>query len=332
MKILLFCGNYIGDVLFTTPAIRAIREHYEDGCTSAMVGLGAREVLLHSPYIDEVLAYPEGPSYRAVPKLRDKKFDIAFLFQSTFGNALTALLAGIPRRVGIPSELNGVFLTERVPNVRSYAVDRFASLPENLGIPVRKRNMQIFTERRDEEYAESMLREGGVSPTDRVVAINPATTRPAKCWFPDRYARVADALLGKGYKVIITGGPEDIPLERKIVEMMNFSPISTSGKTTIKQLSALIRRCDLLIAGDTGTLHIAAAVGTPAVALFGATDPELAAPRGEKYITIYKNAFCSPCFRNQCKWRVRECMESIAVDEVLESAEKLLKTPMKSKP
>jgi heptosyltransferase-2 len=157
------------------------------------------------------------------------------------------------------------------------------------------------------------------------LGVNPgAYYGPAKRWFPDRYAAVADALQQEfGVRTVIFGSPSDLPVAKEVAAKMKKPPVLLTGRTSLGQLMALIRRCRLLITNDSGPMHLAAALDVPQLAIFGSTSEVATGPLSREALVIKQQVDCNPCFLRECPTDFR-CMKGIPVERVLEEARKIL--------
>ena len=151
------------------------------------------------------------------------------------------------------------------------------------------------------------------------MGINPGASAPNKRWFPERFAQVADALLETGVQVLLLGAKADLPQVQAVLQAMKHSPINLAGQLSLDELIVCLGTLDVLISGDTGPSHLAAAVGTPVVGLFGPSSARHYAPLGEQHVIIDRSSLCAPtCSFYVCRTGNRVCMQAITVQEVLE--------------
>jgi lipopolysaccharide heptosyltransferase II len=344
-KILIVKLCCIGDILFTTPAVRALRRGFPNAHLAYLVGSWSKDIIEDNPNLDEIIVYDalaHSPSrgraitgtFRCLRKLHQKKFDLAVIFHRTSFTGLLALLAGIPNRIGFDYHGKGRFLTRKVAyDVGKHEVDRYLDVVRSLGLSTAGLWTEMQVGRKEQDYAFELLRACGLKPDKKLVAIlpgggkNPGTFMPTKRWQPAKFAELADAIIEEyKVKVILVGGPSDKEVSKEVVCAMQNKPIDLVGGTTFKELAAVLKGCRLFIGGDSGPLHIAASVGTPTVGIFGPSDPRLVAPRGEKHLTVWKRISCSPCYRpdtvttgadfSRCLKGTLECMSVIQVEDV----------------
>ena len=169
-----------------------------------------------------------------------------------------------------------------------------------------------------------LLADSGIGPDDFVLGINPgATYGSAKRWYPERFAVVARELgLSWRAKVVITGGPTEAGMAGEIAATMDGACLNMAGKTDVRQLMALIKRCNFFITNDSGPMHIAAAFGVPLVAVFGSTDSSATYPLAKHAVVVRQAVDCSPCMKRECPTDHR-CMTAVTPEMVLEAAERL---------
>ena len=291
MKILIFTKNWLGDVLFEIPAIQAIRENFPGEKITALAPERCREILEAVPFLDEFRAFDERRGERSlwakakfIAWLRREKFDKVFLFHRSFTRALLALLGGIKERIGFETTKRKGLLTTAAPLPREpvHQVDYFLVLLKWAGLKVRfGAKYQFFYRPEDKMKAEQLLEIHGLGEKSFAVFNLGANWKPKK-WPAGDFLKLA-GLLNQNFfcPVVLTGGPEEVGnAEAMIKETPHLNLISFCGKTSLGVLGALYEKAAFVVSSDSGPLHIASGVGTPVVALFGPTSPELTGPRG----------------------------------------------------
>jgi len=333
-RILVINVNWIGDVLFSTPLIRTLREAYPESYLACLLHPRTREMLESNPRLDEIIIYDEDNRHRGligkirlIAFLRKKRFDTAFILHRSFTKALIAALAGIKERVGYPTKKRSFLLTKPVEESieEIHKVEYFLNLAKAVGIYPKDVSYEFFIENFDKKFVKELLGANGVAPGDLLVVLCPGGNWDPKRWPKENFAKLADMLAGKlNAKIVIAGAKKDIGLGEDIKKMMNSWPIITCGKTTLKQLGALLERANLVIANDTGPMHMAVAMKTKAIALFGPTSPRITGPYGTgDYRVIFKTEDCGvPCYDFTC--RDNKCMAAIKVDDVFAAAGEML--------
>jgi heptosyltransferase-2 len=174
--------------------------------------------------------------------------------------------------------------------------------------------------------ADRLLSGAGIGPDDIVIGINPgAQYGVAKKWFPERYADVSDMLVWKyGVKVVIFGAPGDVDAACAVEAAMDEPNLNLAGRTNLKQLMALIKRCRVFITNDTGSMHVSAALGTPTLAVFGSTDHIATGPSGSGNVVVRDPVQCSPCLKRTCPLKHYRCLDNVTVEMVYQAATRML--------
>jgi len=356
-SILLIRPDHLGDLLFTTPALRALRAAFPQARITGLVGPWAEAVVTSNPNLDEVLLCPfpgfTRPQKKSVIEpyvvlgryarlLRRKEFDLAVVLRfDHWWGALLAYLARIPRRVGYDIAEVKPFLTDTVPYIPGrHEVEQNLALVKAVGDqpPLRRFDgqpsqgfpLEFLLRAQDREFAVRYLAGQGVGDNGPLICIHPGAGAPVKLWRNEGWARVADALVEKyGAKVILTGSASEEPLVQTIAEQMASQPIIAAGQTTFGQLAALLARCRLVLGVDSGPLHLAVAVGTPTVHLYGPVDSRTFGPWGDpaRHVVLTSDMDCIPC--NRLDYRVDElenhrCVWDISEAQVSEAARRLL--------
>ncbi|MCX7794180.1 MAG: lipopolysaccharide heptosyltransferase II [Thermodesulfovibrionales bacterium] len=329
-RILVRGVNWIGDAVMTIPALRALRRYFKESEISLLVKPWVAPVFYDSPYLDNIILYPsEADSlmgkWRLAETLKREGFTKAILLQNAFDAALIAFLAGVPERIGYSRDMRGILLTKRIPysaeDRRIHHIEYYLELLRRAGIPADYSQPWIKLSISERLEARRRL----ASLKRPVLAINPgASYGSAKRWFPQRFAKIADAFMDyTGGSVVLLGGEKEIDITKDIRKSINGEDIMIlTGKTTLRELIAVISECDILLSNDSGPMHIGYAVGTPLVAIFGSTSPELTGPRGFRDIVIKKDINCSPCFKRTCE--TMTCMDGITEEEVFGAVKSLI--------
>ncbi len=334
-RILVKGVNWLGDAVMSLPALDALRARYPDAHITVLTLANLADVYAGRPSVDEVLPYHKGRGWRGilawlerVSALRERRFDLAVVLPNSFHSALTIWAADIPRRVGYAKELRNGLLTDRPPlRPKSRNVHRvmdYLQLVAFDGTPAEPAAPVIRPAAEDLAWAEEALRSAGLDPAQRtVIAFNPgATYGNAKRWPIERYLELGRRLVADlGAGIVVVGGPAEQALgDALAAQLPAGSAVSLSGRTSIRRLSALLQRCRLLVTNDTGPMHVAQAVGTRIVAIFGPTDPVNTPPYGSNHVLLRKPVECSPCFLRECPIDHR-CMTRIETAEVFRAVE-----------
>jgi len=326
-RILVRGVNWIGDAVMTVPAVRALRKAYPEAEISMLLKPSVAPLFEKDPRIDEVILYEE--RYRGIGKLwlsyllRKKKFSKAILFQNAFDAALVAFLAGIPERIGYDRDGRGILLTKKIPcdrdDRRIHHIRYYLNLLEGAGMQVEYSDPCIYLSLDERLAARKRL----VHLRRPILGVNPgATFGSAKRWFPDRFAEVANWFIeDSGGSVVIFGGTNEVETAEEISKVIGIqregrAALNLAGATSLRELLALVSECDVFVTNDSGPMHVAYAVGTPLVAIFGSTDPALTGPAGEGNVVLNAGLSCSPCFERTCGHEDMRCMYAISSEDV----------------
>ena len=328
--------NWIGDVVMTLPAITAVREAYPEARISILVKPWVADLLRISPDVDEVIVYERpgvheglGGLFRLVRELKTKKFDMAILLQNAIEAAIIAWLARIPVRAGYNTDGRGIFLTHSAIRskeiLRVHQVEYYLGMLKALGLGAGRKDVRLLIGEEEKAFSDRILKERGIAEASLLIGLAPgATYGPAKRWYPERFASVADRLIERfSARVLLFGSAGDHEVARSIQGKARNALVDLTGETTLREAISLIARCRLFVSNDSGLMHVAGALGTPTVAIFGSTNPLTTSPVGQKSIVITKNVDCSPCLKKTCPTDFI-CMDLITTDEVYNTAVALL--------
>lgn len=342
----------LGDLLLATAALAALREHFPASRISLATGAWSRPAVEHNPHLNEILdcgAVGQGSRtglvdyWRLTQDLRRRSFDIAVVLDRSPLVSFLPFLAGIPVRAGLDSHGRGFSLTHPVaaPPGRHEA-QLYLDAVRTLGCQPNHPFLHFATTEADQAWAEQAL---GRSPNWVAVhpggGVNPGRSLEGKRWLPERYRAIVTRLLQRGYSVTLAGGVSDQPLARQITAGLEDSAIGTgagaspclldfTGQTTFGQLGAVLQRCQLFLGNDTGPMHLAVAVGTPVVAIFGPSKPEMYGPFSLRAQVVYHGDECRNCaFRGGLVAKCGSnyaCTNAVTVEEVWEAMEGMLGT------
>lgn len=338
-RILILLTGGSGNMILFTPALRALREKFPEAHIALLVGpYGAEKVIERSPFVNEVIVYnPQRyhlfQKIKFVNALRKKGFvlTITSTGMNAFKSSFLSYLIRASYRVGEDIGKRGLFYNIKVPyNSGLHMVEGNLRLIQALGIIAKEKNPFIWITEEDRAVGKEFFKENGLEESRLVIGIHPGSGSYQKSfrrWPKERFAQAGDRL-AKKYKVqeILVGGSEEVSLSEGIAEMMREEPIIATGKFTLSQTAAIIEKCHLFISNDSGLMHVAAAVGTPLVAIFGPTVFTRTGPYTKEAVIVRKNLKCSPCYRRgRVSCKRLDCLKLITVEDVLQAAEKLLK-------
>jgi len=343
-RILIVEVNWLGDCLFSTPFIRAVRNNFPKAYIACMAVPRVKEVLEGNPNINEIIVYDAGSeqcsplqvlrgNINFVKQLKKYKFDTAFLLHRSFTRAFMVFMAGIPGRIGYRTFKRAFLLTKPIEPEDmplQHRAEFYLGLARGAGLEIDAKGCDFFISRADSDWAENFLKESAVSPGEKIIVFNPGGN-----WLPKRWPKDYFIALGKLFmsnrssraRIVISGAAKDLELAQDISKEAGSGVIIMCGKATIKQSAALFKKADLVISNDSGPLHIAVSVGAKVIALFGPTSPLITGPYQadpKKVIILQKSgAGCDiPCYDDSCaNYR---CMASIKPREVFEAALNLM--------
>ena len=318
-RILIRSSNWLGDSVMSIPAVRAIKA----GRPDAQVTIATPENLASAwklvPEVDQIIQLPNKSLFRAIGLLRQKQpFDVAILFPNSLRAALEARLANIPRRIGYRGHWRSILLNQivrepRKPGPLKHQTNRYLRIAEECGAETLETELPTLAQPGLSSSRQILL---GLCPG--------AEYGPAKRWLPDRFAEVAKEIATKHQaKWIVFGTKRDAETGDQIANMLADLCVNRIGQTTLEQLIEELRKCRLLLTNDTGTMHLAALLNIPTVAIFGSTEPKLTGPLGTEHIVVRHHVECGPCFLRECPIDFR-CMKAISVGEVRDAIESVL--------
>lgn len=332
-RVLIIRLSALGDVLVTTPVTRALREAMPDAHLCWVVETRAQELLKGNPYLDEVLAWDRrkgkleiGSLLRLAGQLRQRRFDWAVDCQGNLRSALVARLSGARWVVGNSEakEHADRFYHIRVPRDAEdrSSRQRCLDLLRPLGVESRDRRMVLELSDEEQSAGNRALAEAGLPEGAPYAALVPATTWAQKHWFEERWAELAVAVRRQfGLTPVLMGAPPDLPMVERIVAAAGPEAECriAAGKTGLKSAAAVLQGAKLTIAVDTALMHASVAVGTPTVALCGASWwPGFA--DYERFALLREPMDCSPCLhRPTCEGRF-DCMRALSVQRVIAAA------------
>ncbi len=326
-NIIIRMPNWIGDLVMATPILADLRRAYPHAKITAMALQPICELLQRDPHIDELFCFtrPSPFSRRSderniIEKLRRGKYDLGVLLTNSFSSAWWFWQGKVTRRLGYRAHWRRLLLTDSIPFPAEVAaqhlVETYKMLLRPLGVPTSETLPKIYLGDEEVAQARALIMGYGIPAGHPLIGINPgAAYGSAKCWLPERFQAVAMRLLAEtDGSILFFGDRMGTPLVKEICQGLPERAYNLAGATSLRELAALIGLCDLLLTNDSGPMHIAAALGTEVIALFGSTDPIVTGPYRSGQV-LDKKVSCSPCFKRQCPIDFR-CMKEITEEEV----------------
>ena len=331
-RILIVSVNWLGDSILATPVFEALKREFPSSHIGVMAVERVRGVFEDNPYIDEVITFNEkgkqkslGEKIKFIRFLRKRNFDTVYLIHRSFTRAFICFLAGIKVRVGYARWKNSFVLTKKIhpPAKLMHRQDYYLYLFEKSGIIIENKHTQFFISDRCRTKMNAEL----TNIRDKhsyVVGMNPSANWGPKRWPSDYFARLADLLMeGLGAAIIFIGAPKEHGVVEEVIKNMKNKAYNFCGKTTLKELGALIENTDIFISNDSGPAHLAAALGVNTFVIFGPTSADRTSPRGKAVKIVQKTLDCElPCYNLDCKDNT--CMKDISVEEVFLEAKNIL--------
>jgi ADP-heptose:LPS heptosyltransferase len=333
----------IGDLILASKAIRALKNGAPNKSLHLLTSTEATTLARNYPYVDHVWSLPVRELrrekfqifgiLRTLLQLRKEHFDTAvnlYRVVSRQGALRMGLLFGLLKadeKVGHDSKGFGVFLHRKAQAgifQNRHFVDAMTDIAVLAGGIPDGEGIEVFWEKGSEKVWEQLFPDHGISPSVKI-GINPGADNPKKRWDPERYASVAEGMIQKlGARIFIFGGPGEESIASAVQGAMKHSVTSLAGKLTLNELAYAISRLDLMVTNDSGPMHIAAAVKTPVVAIFGPEDPVYTRPytSPDKYRILHVHLSCGPCTGKKCERPL--CMERVKQENVLNACFELL--------
>ena len=358
-RILVRGVNWLGDAVMTTPALLRLREKFPDAHITLLTPEKLKELWLPHPAVNETISFaPDDGVFSVGKKLRAGKFDLALVLPNSPRSALEVFFAGIPERTGSARPWRNFFLTQAVApraeavkmwkrtvseikalvaapphhasrithHVSAHQIHEYLHLAAALGANPEPLTPQLFV---TPEKMEAVKKKFGLEKiSEPIFGLNPgAEYGPAKRWPVEKFIAAAKEIQQRSDCVwLIFGGKGDVELAANMASGIThhasrITHLNLAGKTSLRELMALLKICRVLLTNDTGPMHVAAALGTPVVVPFGSTSPELTGPGlpgGPRHRLLKSDAPCSPCFLRECPIDFR-CMNGISVERVVEA-------------
>lgn len=329
MRIVIRATNWLGDAVMSLPAIRAVRANFPGSPISLLAKRSVADLYARESCVDKIILY-DGNRWGTASALRQRKFSLGILLTNSFDSALIFRLASIPQIVGYDSDFRRLLLSRAipVPDWKDSLHERFyysellqqARLIDGFhGVdgPILLECAAEAAQAGRQAFAE----QGVAQP---VIGVSPgAAYGSAKRWLPERFAESAATLATqRNSAVALFGAPTDTAqclAVEEVLKTKSVPVVNLAGKTTLRQFIDLAAACSVFLTNDSGSMHVASALGVPTVAIFGATNPKATGPAGPTNTVILEKVECSPCFKRKCPID-HPCMTGVTVDRVVNAA------------
>ena len=333
-RILIIKPSSLGDVVHALPTLAALRQTFPHAHIAWLVKRQWAGLLERVEGLDAVWPVESGVTgwLSAIRRLRAAGFDLAVDLQGLLRSGAMARLAGCPTRIGFANAREGspFCYTHRVSvaTTEMHAVDRYLLVAAACGASVRGApEFRLRPLPADRQEVAVLLGRHGLPAREPWIGVSVAARWPTKRWPPEFFATTMDHLQEKGLgRVVLIGGPDDRAAAQAVKGLLRTVPMDLTGATAPGLLPALLESAALLLTNDSGPMHVAAAMGTPVVALFGPTSPTRTGPYGNGHRVLRSGVPCSPCFSRTCRNTVYlECLKTISPDKVIEAVRDQLK-------
>ncbi len=316
----------LGDVILISASLRALKQKFPDSIITLLTDPLSREVVEHCPYIDKIIYVSKKNLRHAfwdlVSQIKNSKFDISIDFQNTFWTHLLSFLSRIPRRYGYGRKWGWLFLSHTAPHTSLPAVEHQFEILKLLGIPPHHLKLEFWITDKDREslHQKSQTKKYDLQKPFSIIHLGASWA--TKRWTSTHIAQFCEYLSQKEHLTIIfTGLEKDLEFEREIRAQTKVSPLSLVGKLSLRELGALIEKCESFISPDSAPLHIAAALGKPTLAFFGPTDAHRHRPPTDKLLILQEKVDCGPCYKPTCGHH--SCMVRLTPSHAIEAYKNL---------
>lgn len=337
-SILVVKMSAIGDVIHALPVSYALKESFPGAKVSWVVEKAAHDLLVNNPYIDQIILFEKhkfksiGGLINHLPSfsrfLREQQFDAALDLQGLAKSAAVAFFSGAPTKLGVCDMRELSHWVSRPvcgPHHKEHIVERYLDVARAMGCKVHKVVFPLVITDEEAQGADKIIRQAGLSPQSPYVVLAPGANWPNKRWPARHMARLCDTIYGWRQVPVLIGGPGDRPLAEDILSQAEIPPVDLIGKTSLKQLAAVIKGAKAFVGGDTGPMHLAAGIGTPTLALMGPTDANRNGPYGKVHIALEVPRDCAGCWQRQCPKQL-DCLDAFPPEQISrELADLLLK-------
>jgi heptosyltransferase-2 len=327
--------NWIGDFVLSIPALRGLKNHFPCAELTMVAHKRVAGIAMMVDGVDRVIEYDSGRKDRGVKsaigfsrRISSEPIGLFVVFPLSFSSALMGYLSGAGRRLGYSTEMRGFLLTDKVRLPRDFRerhlTETYGNLVAEIGVVDGLGEPRLRVQEACGS-AEMILKQHGVDRETRLIGMAPhASYGPAKLWPAERFSELSTMIL-KEYdcRILLFGSEEDsgLPMDAGLAAE---GIVDLRGKLTLPEAAYVLRQCGCLVSNDTGIAHVAAAVGTPVVSIFGSTSPEWTSPIGKDNVVVYERIDCSPCFDRECRFGHYKCLKGIGADVVFNAVQEAL--------
>ena len=335
-RILVINLMHIGDLLLVTPVLRTLRTNFPEAHIALLADAKLADLVRLNQNIDELITidkkgyHDKLTNYISfIGEIRQKKFDLVINLHKNERASFIAALSGAKKIVGYSTFGPGLLFSKVIENrkrMKHQVEAHFDVLRETLGITsIDDRGIEMWLDEEAEASAAAIWSQvfplkSPASPSP-VIGLNIGASWPTKRWPKEYFAELADRLVDHGFAIAYFGGPMDVDIVDQAISLMKHRDhpqvVKLTGKVTLMELAALLKKCRVFVTNDSGPMHIATAMRVPLVSMFGASPVQGFWPYNNISVVIKTPLPCHPCYKHSCKLGGLECMYNISVDEVL---------------
>jgi len=337
-NILIIKLSAIGDVIHALPVAPALKQRFPQAKITWIVEQPAYDLLTNNPCIDEIIVF-EKPKFKSFSgffrhapgfsrMLRERRFDLVLDLQGLFKSAAISLFSGATERLVYCHAREGSGSVGKKicgPNQDGHIVEQYLDVVREMGCTVNQPDFSLYITETEAGAAETIASQAGLAIKGKsYIVLIPGTNWPSKCWPVNYFAQLAEKIFEAGHIPVFVGSKAEAAMVREIVKSSTLPPIDLTGKTTLKKLAHIMKNACAVVAGDTGPMHLAAALNTPVVALFGPTCPRRNGPYGSGHLVLTTTQSCQGCWKRKCP-EGKDCMADISIDEVFKAVNKVVR-------
>jgi heptosyltransferase-2 len=318
---------YLGDLMFAMPFFKELRKNFPAARIDLVINSSFHSIMEGNSNFDDIYAYNKKwsnkQSLKFARELGRNSYDLGINIHGSWRTALLLKLINPSFTIGYGGQGRGLFLNRELKQPENqHMVNVYLDFLRKMDLNVETGLPYLEVTDKAKNEINKKLENWGIGTKAKLIALNTAGTWPTKRWSIEGFARLGDMLNRKYGKVIMVGSPSDLPRVEEIVKRMETESIIATGKTSLKELASLLARCNLVISNDSGPVHVAAAVGTPTITIFGPSDDVKYRPLGEKNQIVKTTIDCRPCGKHECPLGHHRCMNEIQADEIVNMIEK----------
>ncbi len=317
-RVLVRAPNWLGDAIMCIPAIKALARALEPAELRVLAVGGLGEIFIRYPFVNRTLKFSKEDSYAVHGLLAKERYDALWLFTNSFRSAFDGKRTGCKIRVGYSGNMRDALLTHPVPKMAHlHMVDYYLNLVNPFWGTVFSQDIDFPLLPREEDFAARM-----VDMDYGAIGIPlGAKYGPAKQWPHDNVKKLVTLLAGTQRRIVLFGTSAEMEQAADLEEAGNGMVVNLAGGTSIGEMAAVMKRCEWVVANDSGPLHLAGAVGVKTIAIFGPTDYNRTAPLSDNVRIVSKDAKCAPCMKRQCPAGHHQCMKDISAEEIYDIIE-----------